>query len=91
MKIFRNQPALTTKDRERLNKAGYLDGWNKLVRLLKDNPPNEADLKRLVVLELESGSPRKQILEKLIVQVQKIERGEINQAIRAACPKYFGI
>lgn len=86
MKIFRQQPNLTAKDKTRLTEAGYLDGWNKLVRLLKEQKPDEDDLKRLVLMELEGGNARKQILEKLIVQIQKIERQEINRAMKAVCP-----
>jgi hypothetical protein len=85
-KIFPTQPTVPQKDRERLLSAGYLDGWNKLVRALKVNKPNKDDLKRLVLLELESPEPRLPILEKLIVQVQRCERREINRAIKTNHP-----
>ena len=86
MKIFREQPKLTTTDRDRLNKGGYLNGWNKLVKTLKDEKPSEDDLKRLVIMELESPTPRRPILEKLVVQIQKCERHEIAKAIKVAYP-----
>jgi hypothetical protein len=85
-KIFREQPKLTTADKDRLNKDGYLDGWNKLVKTLKDKKPSEDDLKRLLLMELESPAPRRPLLEKLIVQIQKRERHEVSVAIKAAYP-----
>ena len=85
-KIFREQPKLTNADKDRLTKDGYLDGWNKLVKTLKEKKPSEDDLKRLVLMELESATPRRPILEKLIVQIQKRERHEIADAIKAAYP-----
>jgi hypothetical protein len=87
MQIFKEQPEISKNDRERLEDIGYLDGWNKLVSTLREHKPSEDDLKRLVILELESDAPRRQILEKLIVKVQKHERGSINQAIRKHRPK----
>jgi hypothetical protein len=86
MKIFREQPKLTAADKTRLAAIGFLDGWNKLVKTLKDKQPTEDDLKRLVLMELESELPRRPILEKLIVQIQKRERVEINAAIKAVRP-----
>lgn len=85
-KIFREQPKLTPADKNRLAAVGFLDGWNKLVKTLKTEEPNEDDLKRLVLMELESPAPRRPILEKLIVQIQKRERHEVITAIRKAYP-----
>jgi len=85
-KIFREQPKLTAADKDRLNKDGYLDGWNKLVKTLKDKKPSEDDLKRLLLMELESPAPRRPLLEKLIVQIQKRERHEVSVAIKSAYP-----
>lgn len=82
MKIFRQQPKLTDRDRERLLSAGYIQNWNKLVQLLREKPPSKDDLKRLVILENEKESPRQAIVEKLVIQIQKAERREINRALR---------
>lgn len=83
MNIFPKNPKLTDKDRARLTEAGYLQSWNKFVKRINDakGMPQD-DLKRLVYLELEQKAPRKAILEKLIVRIQKNERAEIYAAIR---------
>jgi len=91
MNIFRKPVSLTKTDIERLTAAGYLDGWNKLVKLLHESKPSENDLKRLVMMELESESTRRPILEKLIVQIQKRERDEIRRAIRTIRPNLSNI
>jgi len=91
MKIFRKPVSLNKTDRERLTAAGYLDGWNKLVKLLRKDKPVEDDLKRLVLMELESETPRRPIIEKLIVQIQKRERGEIRKAIKVVCPSLSNV
>lgn len=85
MKIFPKNPTFNKSDRERLSKANYLGGWNRLVKMLNENKPSQDDLKRLVFMELETPQPRRPILEKLIVRIQKGERGEIRAAIRKHC------
>jgi hypothetical protein len=82
MKLFPKTPALTAKDRERLDAAGYLQSWNKFVAKINEAEPLEDDLKRLVVLELEREAPRAAILEKLVVRIQKKERETIFARIR---------
>ncbi len=82
MKLFPKTPSLTNKDRDRLNKAGYLQSWNKFVAKINEAEPTEDDLKRLVVLELEREAPRAAILEKLVVRIQKKERETIFTKIR---------
>jgi hypothetical protein len=84
--LFPKQPTLTKKDETRLREDGYLDGWNKLNRILKEKKPGADDLKRLTLMEVESEAPRLPILEKLIVQVQKHERRDIFKRIRAHRP-----
>lgn len=77
-KIFPTQPTINVKDRERIAATGILDSWNKCVQGLNKHNPDADDLKRMVLIELERiGGPRRDILEKLIVRVQKAEREEI--------------
>lgn len=87
MKIFKEQPEITKEDKKRFLEIGYLDGWNKLVVALKEHPPTEDDLKKLILLELKSEIVRIAILEKLIVRLQKCERAAINKAILQHNPK----
>ena len=77
-KIFTTQPTINPKDRKRIAATGILDSWNKCVQGLNKHNPDADDLKRMVLIELERiGGPRRDILEKLIVRVQKAEREDI--------------
>ena len=82
MKIFPKTPKLSDKDRTRLNEEGYLQSWNKFVERINNVDLSQDDLKRLTILELEQEAPRKPILEKLIVRLQKKEKEEIFALIR---------
>lgn len=82
MKIFPKNPKLTDKDRARLDQEGYLQSWNKFVARINNVDLSQEDLKRLVFMELEQEAPRKAILEKLIVRIQKKEREDIFALIR---------
>jgi len=82
MKIFPKNPTLSDKDRARLNQEGYLQSWNKFVARINNVDLSQDDLKRLVFLELEQDAPRKAILAKLVVRIQKKEREAIIDLIR---------
>ena len=84
-KIFPTPPTIDAKDRERIAVTGILDSWNKCVKGLNEHAPSEDDLKRMVLIELErTGGPRRDILEKLVVRVQKAEREAILHNISLA-------
>tara|TARA_R110002020_G_scaffold472424_1_gene700420 strand:+ start:14163 stop:14447 length:285 start_codon:yes stop_codon:yes gene_type:complete len=82
MKIFPKNPKLTDKDRARLDGEGYLQSWNKFVARINNVDLSQDDLKRLVFMELEQEAPRKAILAKLLVRIQKNEREDIFALIR---------
>jgi len=87
MKIFPKTPKLSDKDRSRLSNAGFLQSWNKFVTKINNAGLSQDDLKRLVYLELEQKAPRRAIVEKLIVRIQKKEREEIFAGIKATTGK----
>ena len=72
--VFDHVVILNSKDAERL--SPHLSGWGSLneILLLGINVP---DLERLVVLELMSPRPRRQILERLLGRISTIERSQI--------------
>ena len=82
MKLFPQSPVLTEEDKQRLSKLGYLRSWNQLNATLKKEEPSITDLKKLIVMEVSSKSPRRPILEKLLVRLQKREREDIYEIIR---------
>lgn len=82
MKLFPKNPKLTDKDRARLESEGYLQSWNKFVARINNVDLSQDDLKRLVYMELENDAPRKAILAKLLVRIQKNEREDIFSFIR---------
>lgn len=80
-KIFPKQPKLTKADREGLKSKGYLNSWNGLTKALEKDPLGEDDLKKLVLIELESPTPRFEIVNRIVGKLQRVERAAINEAI----------
>ena len=81
--IFPKTPAVSTADRKRLTDLGYLSCWNSMNKALTKNQPDASDLKKLALLELERKTPRRPMVEKFVVRMQKREREEIFNNIRA--------
>lgn len=75
--VFDQPVPLSSKDEQRLQP--YLSGWNKLVRAL-NLPVVEADLQRLIMLEL-AGKRRRPILEKLVVRLTKVRKQTLQRRI----------
>lgn len=74
MNIFPDITSVPAEDSQRLLDAGYLRSWNCLNAALTKLTPEAEDLKYLIILECSGKAPRKPILEKLIVRLQKRER-----------------
>jgi hypothetical protein len=82
MKPFPNMPKVTEKDRHRILESGYIDSWNKLDRLCREQGvPSIDDIKKMILIECERDQPRESIIERLIVKLQKQERLEIIDVI----------
>lgn len=77
--VFDEPVLLSPKDQERL--SVHLIGWNRLNEILLLGSINEADLKRLIVMEL-AGSRRMDIINRLLGRLQKIQRKRITDRIQ---------
>ena len=82
MKLFPQSPVLTEEDKQRLTSQKFLRSWNCLNAALKEHSPDVGDLKKLIAMEVGSRSPRRPIVEKLIVRLQKREREDIYNNIK---------
>ena len=80
--IFPKTPSVSVGDRTRLEKLGYLSCWNSMNKALTKNNPDATDLKKLAMLELERTAPRRPMVEKFVVRMQKREREDIFNNIR---------
>lgn len=81
--VFDTPVTLSDKDEQRL--SGYLTGWNKLVAQLIEGV-NKYDCQRLVVMEL-MGKQRRQIVNKLLVKLSKMDRERIERRIESCLKK----
>jgi hypothetical protein len=77
--IFDEFVEFSDKDQERLKV--HLVGWNHLNEILLLGSVNEADLKRLVILEL-SGSRRMDIVNRLLGRLAKVQRRRLRERIQ---------
>lgn len=69
---------VSAKDRARL--APHLSGWNHLNELLLLNEFTLAEVKMLLLIEIE-GAARKSIMDRLVARVKRLERAVLVQAI----------
>ncbi len=76
-KIFPDQPEVTDKDRRTLAFAHdrVAQAW------LREKPRSTDDLKKAVLVEMEHPRVRRSILDRLVIAIQRAERGEIERAI----------
>jgi hypothetical protein len=77
-RLFETPVALSDKDSERLRP--YLSHWGVLNARFRSGV-NESDLKRLILLELSSESPRKRILDRLLMRLGRVQRRSLSDKI----------
>jgi hypothetical protein len=72
---------LSDKDAERL--TPYLGGWPTLHKFFVGQPSNEADLKRLVIMEL-MGDRRETLINRLLARLSAVQQNRWRDSISEA-------
>ncbi len=72
---------ISDNDRSRLKDTGILSCWRNCPRKLAEHDPSLDDLKRYIMIEIEHGTMRPNIVKKLVVRMQQKEREALFERI----------